>query len=315
MTTPFFCPLTHESIIAIQGIDSKKFLQGHLTCNLNYLSTTKSSLGASCTPKGRMNTSFRIVEQTADNYLIALDKNLFEKQLADFKKYAVFSKVSLASADEQWVRFGIQASNTELAFLNTVIPEQPNQVVQQADQQFLLINISEQRFELWVTSPSAELIRELLATNLAEKSLNEWFLGQIRAGIGQVFLENSESFIPQMINLQSVGGVSFKKGCYLGQEIVARMQYLGKLKRHLYRFASYQTELPKIGTELFSTTHQSSVGTVVLAATTENNTVESLAVVQDEAITAELWLADDQTNKLTLLSLPYEVNPEEEIKY
>lgn len=315
MTTPFFCPLTHESIIAVQGIDSKKFLQGHLTCNLNYLSTTQASLGASCTPKGRMNASFRIVEQTTDNYLIALDKNLLEKQLTDFKKYAVFSKVSIASADDQWVRFGIQASNAELAFLKTALPEQPNQVIQQAEQQFLLIKISEQRFELWVTSPSAELIQELLASQLAEKTLNEWFLGQIRAGIGQVFLENSESFVPQMINLQSMGGVSFKKGCYLGQEIVARMQYLGKLKRHLYRFASNQTEVPKMGTELFSTTHQSSVGAVVLAATTAENTVELLAVVQDEATTAELWLADDEINKLTLLSLPYVVNPEEEIKY
>lgn len=148
-----------------------------------------------------------------------------------------------------------------------------------------------------------------------EKPLNDWLLGQIRAGIGQVFLENTEEFVPQMINLQSIGGVSFKKGCYLGQEIVARMQYLGKLKRHLYRFSLDHQDLPNIGADLFSTVHTSSVGRVVLAAQTEDHKIELLAVTQDDATTNELWLQDNQTNHLKLLSIPYEVNPEEEIKY
>ncbi|MFD1259581.1 CAF17-like 4Fe-4S cluster assembly/insertion protein YgfZ [Entomomonas asaccharolytica] len=315
MTTPFFCLLNHESIIAIQGIDSKKFLQGQITCNLNYLSTEQSSLGASCTPKGRMVSSFRLIEQSTNNYLLSLDKNLFEKQLADFKKYAVFSKVTLEKADQQWLRFGLQATPEQLSFLELAIPQQANQVVQHPSQQYFLINISEQRYELWVTPAQRATIKPLLTQQLTEKPLNDWLLGQIRAGIGQVFIENSEEFVPQMINLQSVGGVSFKKGCYLGQEIVARMQYLGKLKRHLYRFALDQQDLPSIGTDLFSTVHQTSVGRVVLAAHTEDQKIELLAVTQDEAITNELWLQDNQTNLLKLLSIPYQVNPEEEIKH
>ncbi len=78
--------------------------------------------------------------------------------------------------------------------------------------------------------------------------LNEWLLGQIRAGIGQVMPQTRELFIPQMLNLQAVGGVSFKKGCYTGQEIVARMQYLGKLKRRLYRLRLNTPEMPEPGT-------------------------------------------------------------------
>lgn len=315
MTTPFFCPLNHESIMAIQGIDSKKFLQGQITCNLNYLTTEQSSLGSSCTPKGRMVSSFRLIEQATNNYLVSLDKNLFEKQLADFKKYAVFSKVTLEKADEQWIRFGLHATSEELSFLELETPQQANQVKQHHNHQYFLINISEQRYELWVTNSHVASIKQLLTQHLTEKPLNDWLLGQIRAGIGQVFLKNTEEFVPQMINLQSIGGVSFKKGCYLGQEIVARMQYLGKLKRHLYRFSLDHQDLPNIGTDLFSTIHKTSVGRIVLAAQTEDHKIELLAVTQDDATTNELWLQDDQTNLLKLLTIPYEVNPEEEIKH
>ncbi len=89
--------------------------------------------------------------------------------------------------------------------------------------------------------------RGVLATlreHSREAPLDDWLLGQVRAGIGQVFGATRELFIPQMINLQAVGGVSFKKGCYTGQEIVARMQYLGRLKRRLYRLALDADEVP-----------------------------------------------------------------------
>ena len=90
----------------------------------------------------------------------------------------------------------------------------------------------------------AASLRQQLAAQLPEGELNQWLLGQVRAGLGQVMPETRELFIPQMLNLQAVGGVSFKKGCYTGQEIVARMQYLGKLKRRLYRLALPGDTLP-----------------------------------------------------------------------
>ena len=106
-----------------------------------------------------------------------------------------------------------------------------------------------------------------------------------RAGIGQVMPTTRELFIPQMLNLQAVGGVSFKKGCYTGQEIVARMQYLGKLKRRLYRLSLDAAQLPEPGTPLFAPSHNSSIGEVVLAANAGQN-IELLAVLQAEAAEA-----------------------------
>lgn len=309
----FFCLLSHESILSIQGNDSKKFLQGQLTCNLNYLSVDTSSLGGCCTPKGRLVSSFRLIEKVENHYFLTLDKQLYDKQLADFKKYAIFSKVTFSLADNDWSRFGLYATEDDLHFLNIPIPQQINQVTQ-ADG-LLLIKTSHQLFELWVTSAQTEATIASLSNAMPEETLNTWLLMQIQAGIGQVFAANTEHFVPQMINLQSLGGVSFKKGCYIGQEIVARMQFLGKLKQHLYRFSASINSCPPIGTEIFSTVHSTSVGQVVLAATTPNNTLEILASVRDDAAVDKLWLAGNEDNPLTLLTLPYQVNPDEEIKH
>lgn len=309
----FFCLLSHENILSIQGTDSKKFLQGQLTCNLNYISTTQSSLGGCCNTQGRLISSFRLIEQTQNRYLLALDKHLYDKQLADFKKYAIFSKVTFDLANNEWSRIGLYGAPTDLGFLNIPIPEQINQVTQ--SEKLILIKTGQQLFELWTPNTHLHATTVLLQSTIPEESLNNWLLMQIRAGIGQVFLENAERFVPQMINLQSLGGVSFKKGCYLGQEIVARMQYLGKLKQHLYRFSADTNTCPSIGAELFSTVHTTSVGQVVLAANTPDNKIEILASVRDNAAIEKLWLEDNTESSLTCLPLPYKIDPDEEIKH
>jgi folate-binding protein YgfZ len=169
----------------------------------------------------------------------------------------------------------------------------------------IAIRVSPARAELWVRAEQADDIRNLLAAQLPEGSLNDWLLGQIRAGIGQVFGQTREEFIPQMINLQAVGGVSFKKGCYTGQEIVARMQYLGKLKRRLYRLTLEDNDVPEPGIELFSPVHASSAGNVVLAARTGSG-VELLAVLQADAVeNGNIRLGNPEGQALLLSELPY----------
>src|SRR5690606_8960551 len=102
----YFTLLDHEGLLAVRGVDAAKFLQGQLTCNLNYLSASQSSLGARCNPKGRMLSSFRIVA-VDDGYLLAMASELVETQRADLQKYAVFSKSKLADESADWVRFGV----------------------------------------------------------------------------------------------------------------------------------------------------------------------------------------------------------------
>ncbi len=300
--TAFFCTLTHEGVLAVRGVDASKFLQGQLTCNLNYLNEDKSSLGARCTQKGRMQSSFRIVFE-GDGCLLAMAGELIEAQLLDLRKYAVFSKSKLTDESADWVRFGLQDGDAALVSLGLDMPQETDSVVRAND--LIAIRVSPGRAELWVRSAQADSIKSRLAAQLSEGLLNDWLLGQIRVGIGQVFGSTREEFIPQMINLQAVGGVSFKKGCYTGQEIVARMQYLGKLKRRLYRLTLSNEEIPQPGTALFSPVHASAVGNVVMAAQDGQN-IELLAVLQgDAAEDGRINLGSPEGAALQMSELPY----------
>ncbi|MFZ4964312.1 folate-binding protein YgfZ [Pseudomonas gingeri] len=307
----FFCTLSHEGVLAVRGSDASKFLQGQLTCNLNYLSETRASLGARCTQKGRMQSSFRILLE-GDGVLLAMAGELLEAQLADLKKYAVFSKSKLTDESAGWVRFGLGQADSVLSALGLDLPEETDAVARANG--LIAIRVSTGRSELWAPAAQAQDVRAQLAGQLHEADLDTWLLGQIRAGIGQVMPQTRELFIPQMLNLQAVGGVSFKKGCYTGQEIVARMQYLGKLKRRLYRLTLDAGQLPEPGTPLFSPAHNSSIGEVVIAATAEHS-IELLAVLQAEAVEAGIvHLGDLQGPALTLLDLPYQLDRDREIQ-
>lgn len=307
----FFCTLSHEGVLAVRGADAGKFLQGQLTCNLDYLNEQRASLGARCTQKGRMQSSFRILLQ-GDGVLMAMATELLEPQLADLKKYAVFSKSKLTNESAAWVRFGIVQGDSALAGFGLELPADTDSVARHDD--LIAVRVSPDRAELWVPADQADSITGKMSAVLAPGDLNQWLLGQIRAGIGQVMPATREMFIPQMLNLQAVGGVSFKKGCYTGQEIVARMQYLGKLKRRLYRLSLPAGELPEPGTSLFSSSHGSSIGEVVIAAHAERN-VELLAVLQAEAAEGgDIHLGALEGPALQLLDLPYELDRDREIQ-
>ncbi|EPA96547.1 folate-binding protein YgfZ [Pseudomonas umsongensis] len=307
----FFCTLSHEGVLAVRGADAGKFLQGQLTCNLNYLSDTRASLGARCTQKGRMQSSFRILLE-GDGVLLAMASGLLEPQLADLKKYAVFSKSKLTDESAAWVRFGVELGDEALKSLGLELPEDTDSVVR--NDRLIAIRVSPERAELWVAADQADDIKGKLSAQLSEGELNQWLLGQVRAGIGQVMPSTRELFIPQMLNLQAVGGVSFKKGCYTGQEIVARMQYLGKLKRRLYRLQLVADELPEPGTQLFAPSHGSSIGEVVLAANAAGH-IELLAVLQAEAAEGgDIHLGALDGPALHLLDLPYELDRDREIQ-
>ncbi|WP_069085101.1 YgfZ/GcvT domain-containing protein [Pseudomonas sp. TCU-HL1] len=307
----FFCPLSHEGLLAVRGVDAAKFLQGQLTCNLNYLDQATSSLGARCTPKGRMTSSFRILAE-GEGFLMSMASDLVESQLADLKKYAVFSKSSLADESADWVRFGLSQGDGALLALGLDLPQTADSVAREGN--LIALRLPDGRAELWAPRAEAATLEARLAAQLPLAPLDAWLLAQVRAGIGQVVGTTRELFIPQMINLQALGGVSFKKGCYTGQEIVARMQYLGKLKRRLYRLALAEGEAPQPGLELFSPVHQSSVGEVVLAAPTARG-CELLAVLQEDAVNdGRIHLGAADGPALNLLDLPYTLDADREIQ-
>ena len=239
---------------------------------------------------------------------------LLEPQLADLKKYAVFSKSKLTDESAAWVRFGVDHGDAALVSFGLDLPAETDSVVR--NDGLIAIRVSPGTSRT-VGSPPIKPTPSRASCPLCwpKANLNQWLLGQIRAGIGQVMPSTRELFIPQMLNLQAVGGVSFKKGCYTGQEIVARMQYLGKLKRRSVSPATWMpSELPEPGTPLFSPTHGSSIGEVVLAARAGQN-IELLAVLQAEAAEGgDLHLGALEGPALHLLDLPYQLDRDREIQ-
>src|SRR5690554_665936 len=305
-----FTPLTHESVLAVRGPDAKAFLQGQITCNLAYVSDERSSLGARCTPKGRMLSSFRVLLEN-DGYLLAMNHEILVSQLAELQKYAVFSKSKLSDDSALWSRFGLYQGDEALAALGIDLPKEINSTVHH--NQMIAIRVSEHLTELWVSADEGPCLHKRLLNLLPEAPLNTWLLGEIRSGIGHVSPATREQFIPQMLNLPALDAVSFKKGCYTGQEIVARMQYLGKLKRHMYRFQIASTDIPAPGTALLSFVHSSAVGEVVSAARSEYG-VELLATALVDAVSdGRIYFENNEKVLLQQLDLPYLLDSEREI--
>ena len=135
-----------------------------------------------------------------------------------------------------------------------------------------------------------------------------WQLQDIHAGLGLLEKETSALFVPQMLNMQAIGGVSFKKGCYTGQEVVARMKYLGKLKRRMYRLSTHTMPLPAPGTPCYLAHQEQSIGSIVQASNVDDNHVELLAVLTKEASTSDsLIIGDGQPHRITKQQLPYNI--------
>lgn len=308
--TPAFVVLSQQGMLAVRGTDAAKFLQGQLTCNLNYVSHDQSSLGARCNPRGRMQSSFRLVMQ-GDGFLLSMSRDLVEKQQAELAKFAAFSKSTLHDESADWVQLGLINPDRTLQELGIELPDNAGAVLQH--NQVLAIRISDKLAELWLPAAEAPCFLRQLASHATEQDDNAWQLELIRHGICHVTASSYESHIPQVLNLPALDGVSFKKGCYTGQEIVARMQYLGKQKRHMLRFASATAELPEPGTALLQA-DGGKAGEVISAARSADG-IELLAVVLLETAQQQsLFMDTEERPQASLLELPYEIDVEREIQ-
>lgn len=299
--------LSHERILSVTGADAKRFLQGQLTCDVDLLANPGSTLGARCNPKGRVQSSFRMLRYSEDGYLLALHEDVLETQRADLGKYAVFFKATISDASEDWVRFGLWGPDAAgaLEHAGLALPERLDQVA--ITEQGTTIRVpGADRFELWLPTDTASQTVNLLLERIPAGTLNDWQLQQIRLGLGQVSAGTRESFIPQMLNLQLFSAVSFRKGCYTGQEIVARMQYLGKLKRRMFRLLVAGDITLPAGTPVVNPANGQTLGEVVMSAQTGSG-AEILAVLQKDAAQLQALSANDSEGPpLTLADLPYD---------
>ena len=295
--------LTQFGIIKVTGDDRLTFLQGQLTNDINKTSEGNSQLSAYCSPKGRILTSFRVIP-IKDGLLMVLAKDRLEETLKRLRMFVLMSKVVLEDVSDDLCLVEYSGQNATDG-LDLSLPDSPNQTIEENN--VITVRIPGDRHRVWVIA-NGETSQALWQTSIANaSSIDQWQLLDIRAGIPTVYQATSDAFVPQMVNLQLIEGVSFTKGCYTGQEVVARMQYLGKLKRRMYR-AVIDGDTPEAGTELFSVSTDSGqgAGKVVNAAMNDEGKTELLIVTPISAIEADdLHVGSPDGPKLTALDLPY----------
>lgn len=271
------CSLSDYGLIKISGIDSEKFLQGQLTCDVREVTEQTSRLGAHCDPKGRIQFTFRLFKFHDDYYLRVL-KSLISHTLILLKKYAVFFKTKLEDVSNDWMIMGVRGHKPlELTFIE--LPEKVDAVTcfESGVVSRVLDDVS--RYEI-ITQKNSNFLNSFFEL-FNDKPSNDWNLYDIISGIPTVYPETVGHFTPHQINYHLINGVSFKKGCYAGQEIVARMEYLGKLKQSMYRVQIEYFDTIAPGTKIKNEMCQE-VGEIVQAAGA--NAYQEALVVLDKQL-------------------------------
>lgn len=218
-------PLNSWGAITITGEDKKSYLQGQVTCDVVTLEQHVSTFGAHCDAKGKVWSAFRVFHHDG-GYAMFQPCSVIEKELAEIKKYAIFSKVEIKQTED--IALGVIGEEAE-QFVDSLSSQRgavrtiEGGTAVKIDQQRWLLLVSGHHAETIVTSSQAQPVDETL-----------WTLLDIQAGLPILTAQQQTEHIPQALNLQALGGISFTKGCYTGQETVARAKYRGINKRALF---------------------------------------------------------------------------------
>jgi len=299
--------LSHYGLIRFSGDDAPTFLQSQLSCDIREINLQKAQYGSYCTPKGRVLASF-LLYQHNDNYFMQLPASLCIPIQKRLSLYVLRANVQLSDASDALIRIGIAGQNAATLIeeiTGSFSTNQPLGVIHHENITILLL--TQNRIELIAPIENASTLWEHFSQRVKPVGSNCWDWLDIQSGIPVILPETQEKFLPQMINLDAIGGISFKKGCYPGQEIVARTQYLGKLKRRMFLAHIPTVKAVKAGDELYSIdiADQSS-GNIVNAALSPNGGFDILAVIQQSSIdSSQIHWQSLQGPVLQIKSLPY----------
>lgn len=309
--------LSGHSLITIDGPDRQKFLQGQISTHMTQLDTLHQSSGVACSSKGRMYTNFRIMND-GESYLLSMRSDVTETTIETLKKYAVFFKAQLTCQSE-YLMLGLSGENitSKLSSIiqDTKLPEN-NEVIKVSNQGYLMIIPGiRTRYELWLHQRDLPQWWPVLTKELTPATENFWQLLNIESVIPEICEETIEKYTPQQLNQPSLGSVSFRKGCYTGQEIVTRMQNLGQQKSRCYRLTLPNTAQPAINTPLYNSTGKA-IGEIIQSERNiETKEVELLAVIRiDAAETNNVFLSPEKNQQLQVHELPYTIDPKAELQ-
>ena len=290
-------PLPHLGVIRAEGEDAAKFLHGQLTQDFSLLGLSEARLAAFCSAKGRMQASFVAFKRSHTEILLVCSRDLLPQTLKRLSMFVLRAKVRLSDATDSLLLRGMAGASLQgLAGAASPAP-------------WGLLTLGEARLvplypadgtprALWV-APAETPLPEAPAM-----SHEDWLWSEVRSGVATVSQPIFEALVPQMLNYESVGGVNFKKGCYPGQEVVARSQFRGTLKRRAYLA---HCALPlQAGQEVFDAADASQpCGIVAQAVRSPEGGWDAIVSLQTAAAQARLHLGAIDGPALALLPLPY----------
>ncbi len=236
----YLIELTDFSAISLKGEEQSKYLQGQVTCDVNNSTDENLLIGAHCDAKGKVFSVFRLVNRLSAHLLLQ-PKASIANSLQELKKFGVFAKVTIREVENlNFIALVGEQANTSLQQKFSQVPDSLSPVIQVGTSTLVYLAGEVPRY---IIIDESETITSLI-TNFALPTYPQavWNLLEILHGFPILPSDNNASYVPQMLNLQAINGISFTKGCYLGQETVARMQYLGKNKRALF---TLQAQLDK----------------------------------------------------------------------
>jgi tRNA-modifying protein YgfZ len=300
-----YCELRDAGLVSVSGPDAAAFLHAQLTSDVPGIPAAGIRYSGYCSPKGRLLATL-LLWRTTDEILLQLPLVSAASTRTRLAKYVLRSRVTLFDASKRFRLYGIAGLEAQrmAETLAGAAPHVDRDVVSRNG--VLLARLSSRRY--LVLSPAASPLDPQAVGSEREMTAAEWARTDIEDGVPWITPETEDRFVPQMVNLDLLGGVSFSKGCYPGQEIVARMHYLGRLKQRMYRVKLRGDVAPVTGDSLFSPLFgaDQACGTLVNVAPAPDEGYEALAVVQMESARdgAVHW-KDLARPPVDFLSLPY----------
>lgn len=297
--------LRNFDLIAVEGVDAAKFLQGQLTCNVDNATPEHSILGAYCNLTGRVITEMRLLPYQSGIYLLC-QQGMGGVLKSTLDKYIVFSKAKTHIRTQEFVRFGVHGPET-VSILETLVervPKAADEIVPLEQGFVYRCRTDEPCFELLLHVDQTSLI-DAIKQHGVETDRTHWDLAEISSGLLHIEIETQETYTPEILNYDLLGLVDFKKGCYTGQEIIARMHYRGKAKKRLYLG---QTQDFVIGPQTPLTIENGKLGEIVRFVNDDNGTSKFLAILPCEAAeqpqSIHLSDANGEPHPLTALQMP-----------
>lgn len=307
-TQTVLADLSHFTVIEASGEDARDFLHGQFTNDVTRLDGSNGQRNGYCSPKGRLLASFLLWQREGKYYLL-MPASVAPAVLKRLTMFVLRAKVRLTDVSEQVMRLGVAGSKAR-EVLRSVLGAAPDAPLRIAEGDGGGILALEQNRYLLLTTPErAKRLWQALDKPCHKVGSAVWDWLTIRAGIPVITPPTQEQFVPQMVNFEAIGGLDFKKGCYPGQEIVARMQYLGKLKRRMY-LVHMEANGVAAGDELFSSDlAEQAAGMIVNAAPSPDGGTDALAVIQMEsALNHPIHWKTPDGPLLKVQALPYSMS-------